>query len=203
MIKEFEFLQNLPEKVYNEELFLTGNVFSKRNIVSPKTPEGIAQRMVSKIRLIVGEDIKVLEPCAGQGGILEVVNSKVGGKIYFNEVQGALKKDLKEKFPNAKSLTTEDSLSPKVYHNYWKRFDLVVMNPPFNKCIQFATTMLNYYLKEHGQLITLFPTLQLANLNQNKNFLAHIFTALSVEIERLPEFDCGYGAKVSLISIVK
>jgi 16S rRNA G1207 methylase RsmC len=204
MLHELLYLMNLDLKGgdYDENLYLTGNLFTRRRAESVKTPAEVALQLIGKMELS-HPGLHILEPCAGQGGIVEQLLAVTSRhKVWYNDINAGQKKDLLHRFhTQAAALDHDDSL--EVRGKYYQKFDCVVMNPPFNKAIDFVDRMLSSYLKEDGQLITLFPTLQLARLQRNHILMAHLFAASRVEIERVQGFDCAYGAKVSLLNIVK
>ncbi len=191
--------------IYSPDLFLTGSLNKSRSEESPKTPKNIAELMVAKLDFSVGN--KLLEPCSGNGGILDVIMEKSSGhEIYFNEIDSVKKILLKERFPSFHPTEFEDSLllnrDKPVIHSASKRyaFHKIVMNPPFNIAGSFLSFMIDFYLNKTGEIVTLFPRYELARLKSNKELYLRMLTFSKISIEDVC-FDCDYGAAVVLIHL--
>lgn len=200
---EFLMMSDLDKKgVQHDSLYITGNLTDERCKDSPITPPIIAQLMVSELGYI-DNSMKIFEPCAGFGGILEEL-SKINfiGDVFFNEIEVGKSNMLESKYHFFKKIPSNvfryDSIMIK------DKFDIIIMNPPFNTVVNFVSSMMDK-LNPGGVLVTLFPTYFLTRLNTHSEFILKLLSHKEVTIKHIPstDFDCGYNAKISLIKIVK
>lgn len=196
--------------IKDPNLFITGSVAKNRPADSPKTPTGVAEKMFNTFR----EEPKIgelwLEPCAGQGGILEVLKPWEIN-VVFNEIKTFEMFQLKERFEKIdgdgayfQPAVNSDSLeNPPSIDLSFQPFDKVIMNPPFDQAHRFLRAAIKTWCKPGGEIVSLFPYFSLAKLTSEFETFLQLCGATKFSIEHLPEFECGYGAKVSLIHIIK
>lgn len=138
---------------------------------------------------IMADDV-VLEPSAGNGSLIENIILHTTNIVAVELNENAFN-DLSKKFPNIE-LHNEDFLKFKSD----KRFDKVVMNPPFNgnawvKHIKHAITM----LKDDGEIFAIIP-----NNLRSDYFKKHVLSICESEI--LGQFDDSFeGTKISTLMI--
>lgn len=203
-------IYELDEKgIDNENLFISGTVEKTRKDVSVPTPPQICKYMVNHIPVMPR---KILEPCAGSGGILLALQAAGFEKeVTYNEIIPEKKEHLKRMFPAMGTPAHDDSL---FVGTNGKDFDVVIMNPPFDMAFHFLYLALNIWTSSQvfddappggiksSQIITLFPKLSLGRLFSRKNEILSMLSGRFLSIEDVP-FDCSYGAKVVLIHIKK
>lgn len=195
------------------DFYITGSLTSERPTDSIKTPAEVAERMLSKFSLPLNGE-QWLEPCAGQGGIVEqfVARNLSDIDLTFNEINHSKKRALVDKFMDFKNVQPSpyekggDSLR-KVCGNhigiYKNWFDKVIMNPPFDKAHEFLQEAILRWAKPGGEISSLFPTYALSQLHSNHKTFLCLLACQKFSIEEVSGFDCSYGAKVSLIHILK
>lgn len=152
------------------------------------TPQSLAGKMLSKVRHLerVGT---VLEPSAGLGDLAEVANKAVKGSrrrygdvpldIDVIEVDGNLQKILKAK--EQFKLVHDDFLTYSTH----KRYDLIVMNPPFSKGAEHLLKAMDMQRRTGGQLVCLL------NAETIRNPYTIIRQQLANELLRLGRSNCS------------
>lgn len=198
MYDTLQILHSLDKSgIKNTNLFITGTVDNRRPEESIKTPEAVALKMLSVLEN--GDiNLRTLEPCAGRGGIVEVLQRNYTKNVVYNEIQPDLKTALHQRF-SYDYLNYSDTLDTSFPNN---SFDRVVMNPPFDKAVEFLQAMLNYYTKPQAEIVTLFPKYELARLTTHADLYIQLLACKKFSIEDI-NFSCNYGVNVSLIHIVK
>lgn len=196
--------------IQNENIFITGTFKNTRPKESIKTPLHVAEKMLEKLPITWDKDT-VFEPCAGRGGILEALRAVGQGRIenvFFNEIDKELKSQLVMNFPNYGCLQADDTMDGGYLFGKQKNpqshkfFDYIIMNPPFDNAVNFLLMALNYYLKDHGALVTLFPKYTLTRLHSHPELYISMLACRKFSVEDIA-FSCDYGVAVSMIHIVK
>jgi phospholipid N-methyltransferase len=204
--KEIESADSHARKFFSEDYFLIG----LKNATRPDRFFGTDERTaIDMVSLIKNQSPKyALEPCAGEGTILRhlIPELSAGSKIHFCEIDNAHYSVLNEiaKY-SAHAQVRCKNLNFFDHAMKWnKGYDLIIMNPPFKGIPNYSEFISTAYqlLNSGGQLISLIPSFGLARLKTNKEMLLAILSCDQVQI-RKTNFDCNYGAKTSIISLIK
>ena len=145
------------------------------------TPPELAGRMLRKVKNL--NEIKtVLEPSAGLGDLAKVTKHAITDKYKRNsyskeididviEIDGNLQKILKDSF----KVVHDDFLTYTTY----KRYDLIIMNPPFSMGAEHLLRAMDMQRKTGGQIVCLL------NAETIRNPYTHIRQQLHRELVRL------------------
>lgn len=132
------------------------------------TPKKVAEEMTNQIIGMWEPNLKVLEPSAGQGSLIEqILEVRPHAQVTAVEINDINNAVLKSKFENNDQviLIEGDFLSL----NDLGSFDLILANPPFTKGLDIAHIKHMYkFLKKGGQLIVLSS--EGVTFNQQKQF---------------------------------
>lgn len=110
------------------------------------TPKSLAERMVNEAD--IQEGIDILEPSAGKGDIADVITSETGQKPDTAEISGTLRDLLETK---GYDLVGNDFLEIS-----GKKYDRIIMNPPFSKNQDVRHVMHAYdLLKPGGRIVAI------------------------------------------------
>jgi predicted RNA methylase len=167
-----------------EQIILTGEVTIPQNFGYFPTPAPVVARLIELAEIV--PDMRVLEPSAGQGAIAGPVSAIVGeGNIFCVEL-------LSDNFRHLCELRLDgycgDFLSKSPDELALKRFDRVVMNPPFAKQDDIRHVMHALkFLTPKGLLVSVMS----AGVTFRENHLTQNFRSLINErggnIEELPD----------------
>lgn len=180
----------------NPDVFITAGQ-SIRPSESCKTPDAIARAMIYRCQWFGWE--RVLEPCAGKGGILDELSTLQGPQVHFQEINEIKKIKLIEKFPNMMPMYGHDTLDPT---GSTKLFDKIIMNPPFDQAFEFLEAAINLYLRDKtgSEIVTLFPKLSLSRLTTQADKFLKIFSFSHLAIDDT-NFDCNYCARTCILHL--
>jgi 16S rRNA A1518/A1519 N6-dimethyltransferase RsmA/KsgA/DIM1 with predicted DNA glycosylase/AP lyase activity len=126
------------------------------------TPKDLAHRMVSKLSFRRGH--AVLEPSAGKGDLIDALLHVFNCSVSFMDI------DAVEVDPNLCTILKSKNI--RVVHddfltfNTLKRYDVIIMNPPFSCGDKHLTKALSL-LKPEGTCVCLLNALTLENLYSN------------------------------------
>ena len=131
------------------------NTDEKEKLGFYPTPSTLAEKMVNKLTIKSINDIKVLEPSAGNGALLDALSKKLNTKLFNHvavEVNEGSYNILKDKSYNVVRQTFEEFCN----ENKSQKFTHIIMNPPFNNQNDIKHVRLAYEkLEEHGELIAI------------------------------------------------
>lgn len=155
------------------------------------TPEALANKMVSLCEL--DYVYSVLEPSAGDGNLIKALkNYTVSGKRHYSESRYEVDAiELEEDFhPILASLDAVVVYNDFLHFNTCKKYDLILMNPPFSNgeqhllkaldmqehggqicCLLSAETLKNPYTSARKKLLR-----KLENLNANIEYISGAFS---------------------------
>ena len=144
-----------PQKVFEDVIFHGAMPDQKTHQFYP-TPEIISEYVIRTAD--VKENDKVLEPSAGRGNLLKFLPSNISKhNITCIEISEIFSKILLTKYPN--TLNTDFLKWSEKALQTNKRYDKIIMNPPFSdgRCvahIQAAAKLLN----AKGRLVAVLPS---------------------------------------------
>ena len=125
---------------------LNGDLSHFANSNDESTPIGCVKEMVDKIPAHFWKraDIKILDPCAGNGNFhAYICNKKTGlDNLHFNEINRKRVKNIRDIFGEDANITLKDFLEFEEREMY----DLVVSNPPYAKFNLNGRTAKNHNL---------------------------------------------------------
>lgn len=163
-----------PQKVFEDVIFHGAMPDQKTHQFYP-TPEIISEYVMRTAD--VKENDKVLEPSAGRGNLLRFLPSNVNKhNITCIEISEIFSKILLTKYPN--TLNTDFLKWAEKALQTNKRYDKIIMNPPFSdgRCvahIQAAAKLLN----TNGRLVAVLPSTY-----ENKLSLFKVEPTLNVSV---------------------
>lgn len=164
------------------------------------TPEPVVRRMLDLVD--IKPDMRVLEPSAGEGHILDILKSYCPQAVYQAvEIFPARVKTLREK-----GYTVHEGDFLEYKSHFW--FDRIFANPPFEAEQDMAHIQRAYeHLKPGGILVSVIS--EGAFFREDKKTVAFrdwLKTCGSVQVEKLPDGsfkDSGTGVNTRLIVIHK
>lgn len=144
-----------PQKVFEDVIF-HGTMPDQKTHQFYPTPEIISEYVIRTAD--IKEDDKILEPSAGRGNLLRFLPSYVNKhNVTCVEISEIFSKILLTKYPN--TLNTDFLKWAEKALETNKRYDKIIMNPPFSngRCvahIQAAAKLLN----TNGRLVAILPS---------------------------------------------
>ena len=174
------------------------------------TPQILIEKMVKKInRDILKSDIKILEPSAGRGDIVDYINdncNKVTG--YYNLKR--LDIDCIELNSNLQKILIGKKLRV-IYDNFlefstYKDYDLIIMNPPFDNGEKHLLKAISLIENRGGQIICLLNAETLKNpYSIYRKDLINKFDKLNAKVEffkdEFKKADRKTNVEIALIDI--
>jgi ubiquinone/menaquinone biosynthesis C-methylase UbiE len=130
------------------------------------TPPAVAKRMLKEIKFQY--DDAILEPSAGKGDLIEEIKEHCGQPDYLRNYLKQI--DAVEIEPNLRAILKEKEI--RVVHSDFltfstlKRYDYIIMNPPFSAGAEHLTKALDF-LKPGGTCVCVLNAETIRNTNTN------------------------------------
>jgi predicted RNA methylase len=146
------------------------------------TPDDLATELVDMADVRPGD--RVLEPSAGRGAICKAILSAGASEILACEIDPEHVQHLQKVLGNPAWVNLGDFLEL----NQVAKFDRVVANPPFGKCIEMkhARRMFDW-LKPGGRMACILPTSVMENSTRAHREFRQFCADNGGEFERLPD----------------
>lgn len=128
------------------------------------TPIELIYKMLSKIELKNKQNI--LEPSAGKGNIIEVIEKRLGkeGMKYCNIDAIELDKNLVAILKSKGYRVIHDDF---LTFNTFKHYDLIIMNPPFDNCDKHLLKAIELQKRNGGEIVCLLNAETIKNPYSN------------------------------------
>lgn len=177
------------------------DVFKIKNQFYP-TPSWLAKDMVERANISYSDSFELLEPSAGTGAILQYMVQYTASKCTAIEL-------------NKKNVEYLRKLGFKVqntsFENYAlntnKRFDRVIMNPPFAKEMDLRHTALAFnLLKEGGKLVGLVAENSLYYAREVTQLFNQQISRLNVKLTEIQHgafIESGTSVDITMIELYK